>query len=96
MTKKRITQIKSVIGVIDAFGAVAGTPKHGRRATALWCDVGLTAVSNWVTSELIPPGWHLRMSLYLASHGYEVDPLVFGIRMDHRGPLYRTRSRRVA
>jgi hypothetical protein len=84
----------TVLEVINAFGQIAGMPKHGRRATALWCDVGLTAVSNWVTADFIPPGWHLRMSVHLASHGYEVDPLVFGIRLDSRGPI--SRARRVA
>lgn len=68
MNKKRT--LHTVQAVVDAFG--------GTKATADWADVGMSAVSNWIDREHIPPGWHYRMAKALADAGYEIDPIVFG------------------
>jgi len=68
MIKKQT--LRSVEAVVEAFG--------GTKATADWADVGMSAVSNWIDREHIPPGWHYRMARALSELGYEIDPVVFG------------------
>ena len=71
MSKK--PKLRTVQDVVDAFG--------GTKATAEWADVGMSAVSNWIEREHIPPGWHYRIVLHLGPR-FEIDPGVFGFVKD--------------
>jgi hypothetical protein len=55
----------------------AGT---GRRGLATWAGIGLTGLANW--AGCIPPGYHYRLHLWLTAHGYDLDPVTFGLRRD--------------
>jgi hypothetical protein len=86
MAKKR--KLKSVGEVVEALG--------GTKATAEWCDIGMSAVSNWIAAEYIPPGWHYRMTAKLGERGIEIDPAVFGMHLDREPPPKKAAERRVA
>ena len=71
MAKKR--KLQTVLEVVEALG--------GTKATAEWCDVGMSAISNWLDRDYIPPGWHYRMTMKLKAMGFEIEPTVFGMHM---------------
>lgn len=68
MAQKRT--LSSVADIVEAFG--------GTKAVAEWADVGMSAVSNWIVRDEIPPGWHYRLDRELRRRGYKVDPPLFG------------------
>lgn len=71
MTK--LVKLNSITDVVKAFGGTEGM--------AAWAGIGASAVSNWISRDLIPPGWHLRMIRDAAVRGYEIDEAVFDDRL---------------
>lgn len=67
-TNRKIT---SITGLVKAFG--------GTRELAGWAGIGMSAVSNWLDRDQIPPGWHYRLHIEALNRGFEIDPAVFGL-----------------
>lgn len=74
MTKHR--KITSIAGLVKAFG--------GTRGLSEWAGVGMSAISNWVERDQIPPGWHYRLHIEAKNRGFEIEPAVFGLIADGR------------
>jgi len=77
-----------VLQVVEAFG--------GTKAAAEWADVGMSAISNWVDRQFIPPGWHYRMAKHFEAKGLEIDPVVFGEKTTDADSKRHGAERRVA
>jgi P2-related tail formation protein len=70
--KMHATTVRSVQDLVSAFG--------GTKAMADWADVGMSAVSNWISANSIPSGYHLRLYLEIQRRCIAVDASVFGLR----------------
>jgi hypothetical protein len=80
MAKKQ-RKLTTVAQVVEALG--------GTKAAAEWADVGQSAISNWIAKEFIPPGWHYRLDQHLSVEGYQLDPVVFGLKPHEARPHRR-------
>lgn len=82
MTK---TTIRTVKQLVDAFG--------GRSKFAEFLKVVPTAVSNMVSDQHIPRGYHLEIYLEAEKRGLEIDKReVFGMGKPPAVPLARRRA----
>lgn len=63
--------LRTVADIVKAFG--------GPKSLSIWAGVGKSAVSNWISDNDIPTGWHYRMHLELTARGFEIDPRAFGV-----------------
>ena len=72
MSERHLKLLQSVRDIVDAFG--------GTKATADWANVRMSAVSNWLALDEIPPGWHYRMDMELRSRGFRISPRAFGVQ----------------
>jgi len=69
---RKVRKINSITGLVKAFG--------GNRELADWAGIGMSAISNWIDRDHIPPGWHYRLHVEAASRGFEIEPHVFGLQ----------------
>lgn len=71
---RKTTVVRTVEELVAAFG--------GTKAMAQWADVGPSAVSNWISLESVPRGYHLRLYLEIQRRGILADPSLFGMPDD--------------
>ncbi len=80
------SMIRTVRELVDAFG--------GRSKFAEFLKIVPTAVSNMMTDDYIPRGYHLEIYLGCEKRGYHIDRgRVFGMVESNRTPRRRTPAR---